>query len=108
MAWISIWPSRATNPNPRAILQPRTAPIRTCELVLKSVARGRLQQRTISAQTSEFPQSSGRPMSPTDKYLLIISSFFEPNVNHVIKELERRGVGWRRFNTESFPLLCQG
>lgn len=47
-------------------------------------------------------------MSLTDKCLLIISSFFEPNVNHVIKELERRGVGWRRFNTESFPLLCQG
>jgi glutathione synthase/RimK-type ligase-like ATP-grasp enzyme len=47
-------------------------------------------------------------MSLTDKCLLIISSFFEPNVNHVIKELEKRGVGWRRFNTESFPLLCRG
>jgi hypothetical protein len=47
-------------------------------------------------------------MSATDKCLLIVSSLFEPNVNHVIKRLDERGVRWFRFNTESFPLLCRG
>jgi hypothetical protein len=47
-------------------------------------------------------------MIATDKCLLILSSLFEPNVNHVIRLLEERGARWYRFNTESFPLLCQG
>jgi len=47
-------------------------------------------------------------MSATEKSLLIISSLFEPNVNHIIRRLDERGVRWRRFNTETFPLLCQG
>src|SRR5262249_28040456 len=49
---------------------------------------------------------SSQPMSAKD--LLIISSLFEPNVNHVIQQLDKRGVRWQRFNTESFPLLCRG
>src|SRR6266849_7257845 len=48
------------------------------------------------------------PMSTTDPCLLILSSLFEPNVNHVVRRLEERGVRWFRFNTESFPLLCRG
>ncbi|HEV2946102.1 MAG TPA: hypothetical protein VGX70_01925 [Gemmataceae bacterium] len=47
-------------------------------------------------------------MSAADKCLLILSSLFEPNVNHIIRRLEERGVRWCRFNTETFPLLCQG
>ncbi len=47
-------------------------------------------------------------MSATDPCLLILSSLFEPNVNHVVRRLEECGVRWYRFNTESFPLLCQG
>jgi len=47
-------------------------------------------------------------MRATAKRLLIISSLFEPNVNHVIRQLDERGIRWFRFNTESFPLLCQG
>lgn len=48
------------------------------------------------------------PMSASEKCLLIVSSLFEPNVNQVIRQIEDRGVHWRRFNTETFPLLCQG
>jgi hypothetical protein len=47
-------------------------------------------------------------MAATDKCLLIVSSLFEPNVNHVVRRLDARGVRWFRFNTESFPLLCRG
>jgi hypothetical protein len=47
-------------------------------------------------------------MCATDKSLLILSSLFEPNVNHIVRRLEARGVRWYRFNTESFPLLCRG
>jgi hypothetical protein len=47
-------------------------------------------------------------MRATDKCLLILSSLFEPNVNHVIRRLEEHGVRWWRFNTETFPLLCHG
>src|SRR5262245_24975678 len=46
-------------------------------------------------------------MRASDKCLLILSSLFEPNVNHPIRRLEERGVRWWRFNTETFPLLCQ-
>src|SRR6516165_5102559 len=47
-------------------------------------------------------------MSISDPCVLILSSLFEPNVNHVVRRLEERGVRWFRFNTESFPLLCRG
>jgi hypothetical protein len=47
-------------------------------------------------------------MSISDPSVLILSSLFEPNVNHVVRRLEERGVRWFRFNTESFPLLCRG
>jgi hypothetical protein len=40
--------------------------------------------------------------------LLIVTSLFEPNVNHVVKRLDELGIRWFRFNTESFPLLCRG
>lgn len=46
-------------------------------------------------------------MSSSEGRLLIVSSLFEPNVNHIVKHLDERGVRWFRFNTESFPLLCQ-
>src|SRR5262245_22473273 len=46
-------------------------------------------------------------MSSSESRLLIVSSLFEPNVNHIVKHLDERGVRWFRFNTESFPLLCQ-
>jgi hypothetical protein len=47
-------------------------------------------------------------MKTTDLCVLILSSLFEPNVNHIVRRLEERGVRWFRFNTESFPLLCRG
>jgi glutathione synthase/RimK-type ligase-like ATP-grasp enzyme len=47
-------------------------------------------------------------MTATKKSLFIISSLFEPNVNHVVRRLDERGMPWFRFNTETFPLLCQG
>jgi glutathione synthase/RimK-type ligase-like ATP-grasp enzyme len=47
-------------------------------------------------------------MPAADQCVLIVSSLFEPNVNRVIRDLEARGVRWYRFNTETFPLLCQG
>ncbi len=40
--------------------------------------------------------------------ILIVSHLYEPSVNAVVQELERSGIHWARFNTESFPLLSAG
>lgn len=39
--------------------------------------------------------------------VLIVSCFFEPNVNDVIHRLARRSVPWIRLNTETYPLVAR-
>lgn len=40
--------------------------------------------------------------------VLIIAHLFEPSVNAVIRELEKRDVPWARLNCEEFPLFAHG
>jgi glutathione synthase/RimK-type ligase-like ATP-grasp enzyme len=42
------------------------------------------------------------------KLVLIISHFYEPNVNKLISRLNEKKINWIRFNTEKFPLLANG
>ncbi len=40
--------------------------------------------------------------------VLIVSHLFEPSVNRVISELDKRGTPWARLNCEEFPLFTDG
>lgn len=64
------------------------------------VAGHLLGERQFAARKQE------RNMNRTP-FVMIMSSFYEPNVNKVIEHLQTQAVKWFRFNTETFPLLAR-
>jgi glutathione synthase/RimK-type ligase-like ATP-grasp enzyme len=42
-----------------------------------------------------------------DPFVLIISCFYEANVNKVVERLASRGIRWFRLNTETIPLVAR-
>lgn len=41
------------------------------------------------------------------KKVLIISQFYEPNVNWIISKMDSKRIPWVRFNTETYPMLIK-